>query len=459
AERGRGGVVTALSAINQFVPLTWIAAAMSEGDRRAARSAESGRIRSPLPGQKLQLRFVVSPKAVYYKYYNVFCNPLIWFLQHYMWNSPTTPNINESTYDAWENGYIAVNHAFAQAVIAEGVESEVPPFVMLHDYHLYLAAGEIRAHLPRAILQHFTHIPWPAPAYWQLLPSIMARSICENLCANDIVGMQTIASVRNFLHTCQNYLEDAEVDYRLGTVWRDGHLTTVKAYPISIDVEGLRRMVNSSAAQNYLRDLRSLCAEKTVVRVDRMEPSKNIIRGFRAFDTLLERYPEYRGKVKFLAFLVPSRTDVRQYQRYSDDVSNLIEAINGKYGDDSWQPIKVFYENNYPQAIAGMRLADVLLVNPVIDGMNLVAKEGPISNSRDLVLILSEAAGAFDQLKEGVLPVAPADIEGTARALRSALEMEPEERKTRLDFLRKCVEEEDLTMWLYHQLEDLSKLA
>ncbi|MDO8670648.1 MAG: trehalose-6-phosphate synthase, partial [Dehalococcoidia bacterium] len=293
AERGGGGVVTALSAINQYVPLTWVAAAMGEGDRKAALSVANGRLSNPLPGQTLDLRLVVLPKAVYHKYYNVFCNPLLWFLQHYMWNSPATPNIDAGTYDAWHHGYVAVNHAFAEAVVAEAEQHKAPPFVMLHDYHLYLAAGEIRERLPRAIVQHFTHIPWPAPAYWQLLPRLMARSICENLCANDIVGMQTTACVRNFLHTCETYLQDAEVDYRLGTIWRDGHLTRVKAYPISIDVDGLRQTISGSAASHYVKELAQVGGEKTIVRVDRMEPSKNIVRGFRAYETLLHRFPEY----------------------------------------------------------------------------------------------------------------------------------------------------------------------
>ncbi|MDO8670803.1 MAG: trehalose-6-phosphate synthase, partial [Dehalococcoidia bacterium] len=358
----------------------------------------------------------------------------------YMWNSPATPNIDARIHDAWHNGYVAVNHAFAEAVVAEAGRHNAPPFVMLHDYHLYLAAGEIRERLPRAILQHFTHIPWPAPAYWQLLPRLMARSICENLCANDIVGMQTTACVRNFLHTCEIYLQDAEVDYRLGTIWRDGHLTRAKVYPISIDVDGLRQTIAGDAAADHLRALAPACGEKTIVRVDRMEPSKNIIRGFKAYETLLRRYPDYRGAVKFLAFLVPSRTDLGEYRRYYRDVLRLAASINAKYGSETWDPIKIYYENNYPQALAGMRLADVLLVNPIVDGMNLVAKEGPIVSGRDLVLILAEPAGAYDQLKEGVLPIAPADIEGTTQALRTALEMPAAERKRRLDLLRGSIE-------------------
>ena len=457
--RGSGGVVTALSAISQYVDLTWVASAMGEADRRAAERAQGGRFEAPLQGHKLHLRFVVSAGNTYHKFYSVFCNPLLWFLQHCMWNSAHTPNIDARVYDAWENGYMAVNKSFAQAVIAEARRYTLPPLVMLHDYHLYLAAGYIREQIPDVILQHFTHIPWPGPHYWQLLPSFMRKAICEGLCANDIVGLQTMRDVQSFLHTCEVFIEGADVDYKNRTILSKGHVTKVNPYPISVDVAHLHKSVNTPWVQEYEEKLRPLCGKKTIVRVDRMEPSKNIVRGFRAFDLLLEHYPELLGNVNFLAFLVPSRTHIRQYQRYAQEVSEAVEAINSKYGDLEWQPITVFYENNYSQALAGLRLYDVLLVNPVTDGMNLVAKEGPTVNTCAGVMVLSDTAGAHEQLGEHVLPVAPTDLEGTAEALYQALSMSTEERRRRAAALRQSIEEEDITMWLCHQLEDLTALA
>jgi len=203
--RGSGGVVTALSAISKYVDLTWIASAMGEGDRRVA-AQHDGSFQVQLPGQRLYLRFVTSPRNVYHKYYNLFCNPLLWFLQHYMWNSPFTPNIDAKVYDAWENGYVAVNRSFADAVIAEAKQDKTPPFVMIHDYQLYLVGGYIRKQVPRAILQHFIHIPWPASSYWHLFPEIMRNSILESLCAVDIVGLQTSRDVHHFLHSCEMFL-------------------------------------------------------------------------------------------------------------------------------------------------------------------------------------------------------------------------------------------------------------
>lgn len=459
ARRGSGGVVTALSSVTRYADLTWVASAMTDGDRRAAEMAGGQAIRSPLPGQSLSLRFVGTPRNVYHKYYNVFCNPLLWFLQHAMWNAPRTPNIDGAVYDAWENGYVAVNQAFAQVILQECQGADPPPFIMLHDYHLYLVAGMIRQQLPDAIIQHFIHIPWPAATYWQLLPGAMRTPLFEHMLANDILGFQTVRDARNFLQTCETYLAAAEIDYPNATVRHHGRLTTVHAYPISIDTSELQRLARSPRVREYEERIRPLCSEQTIVRVDRMEPSKNILRGFKAYDLLLRRHPEHLGRVKFLAFLVPSRTNIRQYQTYAEEALQLIDSINQRYGRESWKPVELFYENNYPQAIAGMKLYDVMLVNAVIDGMNLVAKEGPTVNTRDGTLVLSESVGAWEQLNHDAVSVSPADIEGTYRALRDALCMSKEERRRRAEGLRRTIQTGDITHWLSRQFEDLMALT
>lgn len=458
SRRGSGGIVTALSSLGKYVELDWIASAMGEGDRQAAQRAQGKRFKAPIDNENLYLRFVVSPRNTYHKFYSIICNPLLWFLQHYMWNSPRTPNIDHVVHDAWQDGYVPVNQAFAQAVIDEAMESQPPPIVILNDYHLYLTSAYIRKQMPNLVIQHFIHIPWPSPSYWQLLPSSMRQAILTSLCTTDIVGLQTMRDVHNFLYCCESFIDEAEVDYRLQTVQIDKHIVQVKAYPISVDVAGLKRMVSSARLREYEQKLRQFCGEQTIVRVDRAEPSKNIIRGFRAFDKLLERYPQFRGKVKFIAFLVPTRTHLKLYQRYMQELTQLIGAINSKYGTEEWYPIDFFYENNYIQAIAGMRLYDVLLVNAVIDGMNLVAKEGPTVNDCDGVLILSETVGACEQLGQNALTVAPTDLEETTQALYTALTMPPGERNKRATALKKSIEEEDITDWLFHLLKDAVSL-
>ena len=230
----------------------------------------------------------------------------------------------------------------------------------------------------------------------------------------------------------------------------------MKAYPISIDVEDVQRIAFSPRAVEYERRMLPLCAEHTIVRVDRAEPSKNIVRGFRAYQTLLDRHPELHGRVTFLAFLVPSRTHIRQYERYMEEIDAIIKNINDNFGTDDWRPVQVFRENNYTQAIAGMRLYDTLMVNPVADGMSLIAKEGPVINSKHGILLLSESSGAYEQLKDGALTVAPADLEGTAEALYQAITMPAEERERRSAVLTEAIHRENSTQWLLSQLRDIA---
>lgn len=457
--RGSGGLVTAFSSLIRDVDITWVSSAMGEGDRRVWDESKGESIKPRLPGSRLSLRYVNTPRRVYHKFYNTLCNPLLWFLQHYMWSPSYTPTIDSTVHDAWENGYVPVNQSFADAVVAEGRSSSGPVCVMVHDYHLYLVAQQVRDALPSAAISHFVHIPWPSPEYWELMPDYIRSSICRSLCASDIVGFQTERDGHNFIQSCQEFLPGAEVDYAACTVTLEGRQTLVRSYPLSIDVEEIRRIAASSRTQEYERQLQSARTEKIIVRVDRAEPNKNILRGFRAYEALLKRHPELQGKVSFLAFLVPSRTHIRQYQRYLEEIQQLVESINGDCGTPDWQPIQLFMENNYTQAVAGMKLYDVLLVNAVIDGMNLVAKEGPVINANNGVLVLSGAAGAYPQLAKGALRVAPADVEGTMEAMYQALTMSDEERERRSSILTESIEREDITHWFQRQFEDIHALA
>jgi trehalose 6-phosphate synthase len=195
-----------------------------------------------------------------------------------------------------------------------------------------------------------------------------------------------------------------------------------------------------------------------IVRVDRSEPSKNIIRGFQAFEEMLELYPEHRGRVKFLAILVPSRLGVDEYQDYLDELMAAAGRVNATYGDSEWEPIRLLVGENYPRAIAALQLYDVLLVNAIADGMNLVAKEGPLVNQHDGVLILSERAGARQQLESGATVISPCDVYATAEALHQALKMPAEQRRERANRLRWLIEREDITDWLCRQLEIVLEL-
>jgi trehalose 6-phosphate synthase len=454
--RGSGGLVTALGQVGHHVPVTWVAAAMGEGDRRAA--ADPKLLRAAAGDDGVRLRFASVDRPVYEMAYNVIANPFLWFLQHQMWNLPERPVIDAATMRAWDRGYVAVNEAFAAAVLAQA-KGDRKPRIMLHDYHLYLAAEPIRRARPGAILSHFTHIPWPPSSMWQTIAPPIREAIARGLLANDVVGFQTDRYAHNFLRMVESFVPDAKVDYDAGEVRRGRRTTRVRTYPISIDVAATRRIATSRAARRRADQLQGGARERILVRVDRLEPSKNILRGFLAYEALLQRSPRLRGTITFLAFLVPSRTGLREYGHYGRAVQSAVDRINARFGTAGWRPIQLFYENDYAQALAGLSIADVVLVNPLVDGMNLVAKEAVVVSQRDAVLVLSETAGAFDQMADGALAVAPADVAGTADALARALSMPADERARRLARLRRGVEAEDITWWLRRQLEDLAELV
>jgi trehalose 6-phosphate synthase len=459
ARKGSGGVVTAVSAIARERQPIWIAAAMTEGDRQRAELATSRGeqlIEFGNPAE-FRLRFVAPTPEAYHQYYNVISNPLLWFLQHYLWDTPRSPDITDEIWDAWRNGYVAVNRLFADEIVAAAAAAGDEPLIMIQDYHLYLCPGFVRERRPDARLQQFVHIPWPDPDYWRLLPMEMRRAICEGMLSNDIVGFQTPEHARSFLHTCEAYVPAAEVDYSISTVqWRQ-RCIAARAYPISIDADAVRRAAYSKEARSHDRYLPNHWNEYTVLRVDRAEPSKNIVRGFHAFDRFLEAHREFQGRVNFVAITVPSRMDVLEYQDYLDDVSAVVGRINAKYAnvETGWQPIHLIMGENYPRALAAMKWYDVLLVNSIIDGMNLVAKEGALLNERNGVLILSEGAGAVEQLGSHAIVIGPTDVEGTAEAIHRALTMPLEERRRRAEGLRRTVENDDVTAWFENQVADM----
>jgi len=288
----------------------------------------------------------------------------------------------------------------------------------------------------------------------------MRQAILEGLCGVDVLGFQTRDDALNFIRTCESHLPRAYVNFKRGRIWYRNHATHVRDFPISIDVEALRQLSASPAVADYGSEIQSFKEDRQLIlRVDRIEPSKNIVRGFEAFDEMLELYPEHRGKVKFLALLVPSRLSVDEYHDYLDELMAAAGQVNAKHGDSEWEPVRVLVGESYPRAVAAMQLYDVLLVNAIADGMNLVAKEGPIVNQQNGVLILSERAGARQQLESGAIIVSPCDVYATARALHQALTMTPEERRQRAERLRWLIQREDITDWLCRQLQTVIDMS
>ena len=475
AARGSGGLVTALAELGRHAPVTWVAVAITEADQSAAGALRrlgderprpgDARVRAlleeTLPGQDLRLRYVPIPHEVYEPYYEQVSNPFLWFLQHQMYALPYEPIIDRRLIEAWLHGYRPANHLLADAAVdaADGVER---PVFLLQDYHLYVAAERIRQRRPDATILHFTHIPWPPASLWQVLPQSLRRAICEGLLACDIVGLQTDRYAAHFLDTVASFVRDAQVDRDGRTIQWRGRRTRVRSYPISVDPDGLARFAASAAVEERVGRIRTRLERAgnptLIVRADRIEPSKNALRGFLAFEDLLERRADLRGRVRFLAVQAETRSGLAEYGEYASAVREVVARINGMRDPDE-QPIWIYDGSDYAMAIAALRLADVILVNPVIDGMNLVAKEGMLVGERDPVLILSETAGAAEQLAQDALVVAPADVAGTSELLEQALEMSREERHWRRRRLRASVRDEDIAWWLARQIRDLAAVA
>jgi trehalose 6-phosphate synthase len=455
--RGAGGLVTALSALAEYLPTVWIACARTDAD------TEWNQGKVPLENNRdIFVKFISPTNEEYHGYYNIISNPLLWFLQHSMWDLPRFPIINNKTWDAWENGYKVVNRMFAEEIANFTLQSKNQPLVMIHDYHLYLVGHYLKQMLPRKnspTLMHFIHIPWPGPGYWRILPATMRQAILEGLCNLDILGFQTQEDSLDFMRTIQAFLPRSSTNFKRRRIWYRNHATYIRDFPISIDVQGLKEIASSEGVKTYRQEIVQFTKTCTlIVRVDRIDPSKNILRGFQAFEEMLELHPEHRGNVQFLAILVPSRLEVLEYKDILDELMAEVGYVNAHFGDGDWEPIRVIINENYQRAIAALQCYDVLLVNSIADGMNLVAKEGPIVNERDGVLILSERTGARQQLEAGSLVIAPCDIYATAEAMHQALTMPYEQRSEQAKLLRWQIENDDITTWLLKQLEAVVEL-
>jgi len=445
--RGGGGLVTALTGLVSHRKAVWIASAMSDGD--VARAREAGghpfTVESPFGGE-YEVRLVDSDPEAFDRFYNIFANPMLWFIQHYLWDISNAPDVRQWEIDAFELGYKVVNEDLATAVIEE-IAGKPDPVVMVHDYHLYTLPGLVRAARPDVFLHHFIHIPWPQSDAWRVLPTEIREQLYHGLLANDIIGLHTQAYRRNFIQCCRDLL-DLEVDFERGIVYHDGREIWIRAYPLPIDAEATEKVGNSPRTLELEAELERRRREHLILRVDRADLSKNVLRGFTAFDLFLDQHPEFREHVSFIAQLMPSRTDVPEYAEYLEK----IEAPD-------WMPIQLKLRDDLEEAMASYRQYDVLLVNAMFDGMNLVAKEGPLVNQRDGVSILSENTGAHEELGEFAISVNPFNIQELADAIYSALTMDPERRKERIDGLKAIVTERDPGDWVDDQLADIRSKA
>jgi trehalose 6-phosphate synthase len=428
ARRGAGGLVSGLAPLVAGTGAVWIAAAMSEADRKAAADGV-------VDADDLRVRLLAIDPATHSTAYDVVCNATLWFAHHGLFESARRPRHDRSWAPAWE-AYRAVNAAFATATIESAPEGAA---VLVQDYHLCLVAPAVRAARPDLRLVHFSHTPFAPPEWLLAVPDDAALELLEGMAAHHACTFHTDRWARAFRACCEAYGVEAP---------------PTAVTPLAADQDDLAGAAASEACATAGAELDAAFGDRRVIlRVDRIELSKNLLRGFHAYDLLLESRPEWRHRVVFAAFVYPSREGLPEYLAYREEVEGLVERINARWRTDDWTPIVYDAGDDFPRSVAALQRADVLLVNPVRDGLNLVAMEGPLLNRRDGVLALSPEAGAWEVLRDaGALRVNPFDVAATAEVLHAALSMPADERARRAASLRMAAGARTPADWLAEQL-------
>jgi trehalose 6-phosphate synthase len=426
--RGGGGLVSTFGSALYGTGAMWFAGALSDADRLAA-------AKGAVDAEGYRVELLALDPDLYRGYYDVICNGTLWFVHHGLWDVPRRPRFDRHWWPAWDD-YESVNRAFAERVAADAPDDAV---VLVHDYHLCLVAGHLRDARPDLTVVHFHHTPFAGPDAMRLLPDRVGRRLLEGLAAHDACGFHDPRWRSAFQASC----EAADVT-----------APTTFVAPAAVDVNSIEAVARSNDCAGALARLEAEVGDRMlIVRVDRMELSKNILRGFLAFDELLELHPDVRGRVVFGAFVYPSREGLAEYQAYRLEIENLVARVNARWATSDWTPILFEPDDDFPRSIAALRRYDVLLVNPVRDGLNLVAKEGAIINERDGVLALSRESGVAGELGGLALGVHPFDVSGTAEVLHRALTMSPADRVAHAAALRAASTARAPIDWFNDQLE------
>ncbi|MCH5674681.1 alpha,alpha-trehalose-phosphate synthase (UDP-forming) [Streptomyces gilvus] len=430
AKRGGGGLVSGLSAIGPDAGALWVCSALSDGDREAVRRGvgEAG------------VRMLAVPADVHADAYNGIANSVLWFVHHLLYQTPLEPVFDAEFRRQWAS-YETYNRAFAEALAEEAAEGAA---VLVQDYHLTLVPGMLRELRPDLRIGHFSHTPWAPVDYFRMLPDDIAEQVLRGMLGADRLGFLTRRWADAFTACC------TELVGGLGD-------TEVGVHGLGADADFLRERSHEADVDERMAALREEigAGRKTIVRVDRTELSKNIVRGLLAYRQLLDDHPEWRERVVHVAFAYPSRQDLAVYRDYTAEVQRLAEEINSRYRTPGWTPVVLHVKDDFARSLAAYRLADVALVNPIRDGMNLVAKEVPVVSDDGCVLVLSREAGAHAELGEDAITVNPYDVVGTAEALYTALTLPAADRAERSKRLAAAATALPPAQWFLDQLNAL----
>ncbi len=461
ARRGGGGMVSGMSsgiaAVAADGGALWVCAALSEADREAARyPGGTGSPSGPDSDRgEVPVRMLDIPPVEFDRAYNGIANSVLWFVHHLLFDLPNQPHFDAAFRGDWA-AYVGYNEAFAAALATEYAPGTR---VLIQDYHLSLAPRMLRDRCPAARIGHFEHTPWAPPEYYRLLPDDVALALLDGMLGADHAGFLAARWADAFLDCCAELLEAgvSRTGPGAGRVTYRGHVTEVAVHPLGVEAAELRERARADDVRQHARTLSERTAgRQLIVRVDRTELSKNVVRGLAAYRELLAARPEWHGRVTHLAFAYPSRSGLPEYQAYTARVLELAEEINAEFRTPDWEPLILEVKDDYPRSLAACGLADVLLVNPIRDGMNLVAEEGPILSERGCALVLSREAGSAALIGEAALLVNPYDVSATADALHAGLIMQSAERRRRCAMIADAAVARSPRRWLAEQVEALS---
>ena len=427
ARRGAGGLVSSLGPLAREAKALWVASALSEGDREAAS-------RGVTEAEGYRIRLLAIDLDDYRMAYDVVSNATLWFLHHGLFDLSRRPRLDRRWREAW-TAYRAMNNAFARVLIDEAPEGAT---VLVQDYHLALVGTWLAQERRDLNAVHFSHIPFCEPGALRVLPTTVTEELLVGMSSHTSCGFHARRWAANFEECCEAVLG-----------WRPATFVS----PMTPDHDDIMSTAESEECAKELADLEETLGDRMlIVRVDRIELSKNLLRGFLAYDDLLRTHPEWRGRVMFCALIYPSREGLPEYLAYRQEVETLARHVNETWATAEWTPVLVDTTDNFPRSVAALRRYDVLLVNPVRDGLNLVAKEGVLLNERDGVLALSREAGAWEELGGTALEVNPFDIAGTTDALATGLAMSATERAEHAAALRTAAKKREPRDWLDDQL-------
>lgn len=445
-----GGASPALDAVARRLGdrAYWVAAAISDADRAAVASGDATAAAEELG---YGFRYLTFDPDVYDGYYNEVSNRMLWFANHCLWDEVGLTR-EDLTPDAFNSAYEPVNKAFA----AEVAEHLTPgALVLFQDYHLATAPGHLRAARPDALIAHFTHSSFCGRKGMEPLPEAIRRGVIEGLLGADLLGFHVGPWVEGFFECCED--AGASVDRSIGAVDHDGRRTWVRAYPIPVDAKDLDHRSHTDKVSEWAGRFRTWAGDRIlIVRGDRAEPSKNIVRGFEAFGMMLDRHPELEKRVCFAACVYPSRQGLEEYRAYIERLKAAADEVNRRHPGI----IELYMNDDFDRTLGAYKEYDILLVNPLMDGMNLVAKEGPALNERDGVLVLSRGAGSFAELGAWAIDIDdPLNVAETAEALWQAVDLAPDERKRRAHSLAEAARASRPGDWIEAQIDDLAAIG